>query len=691
MDTKLVSENEKSFTIKANGKDIIIAKTPGAQKLLTALKAKGAVTTPVGKIPGKAKVPGDSPKNDTVTIQASPGEGIIPREAMQSPEAAMEFVKRLFANKEAGGMKMSKGGKVGDVEDPAYMFKGGKLCYYGGGAVVDPEEAKKAAESMRKAFRKYADGGIVEDDDEDDKEEGIDEPININGTYSEGGIVKKPEDEDDDDFITSTPSIPINGTNARPKQRFPFGGVVEEEEAPPGVGAPMPSAEMAPPMPMTPTPAAPIAAAPALAGPPVGVMPSQNQVLPNGPADPTAAAVMAGMPTQMKETVTNQTHGMLGGDKKEVKKTKEELAKEVAAGGNLVAKQLDKEAAEVRRYTQEVQQKNDEFETNRIFRQTQIENKMDEVDKTRQSYLSMKVDPKHLWGDEGTGNRLMAAAGIILGGFGQAFNGKDNNALQIVDNALKRDLEIQKANIAKAGDNLDTQRNMYKDFKDKLGDEAAAEKATLATMKERYANQLDLIAKTAGSEQTRNKATQAAAQIRADAAMEMGKVGGYINTTVNQEATPKPLENAPQGVQDKYLNMIQGSKQLRSIQAQYDQMNEDGSVTPFDVRVNRVLGIVGLDDPKYTTIDAKIMAGVANLLHAKSGTGASEKEFNRMKDQYPDLTKNPETFKLFLKNEVDKADSEIADMQNSYSGYQRLPNDTRGPSKSSLGMTRSGK
>lgn len=47
------------------------------------------------KIPGKAKVAGDSPENDTVPIMASPGEVVLPRSVADDPEKAAEFVAHL--------------------------------------------------------------------------------------------------------------------------------------------------------------------------------------------------------------------------------------------------------------------------------------------------------------------------------------------------------------------------------------------------------------------------------------------------------------------------------------------------------------------------------------------------------------------------------------------------------------------
>jgi hypothetical protein len=48
-----------------------------------------------GQVPGKAKVSGDSPKNDTVSAKLSPGECVIPRSVMMhadAPKHAADYV-----------------------------------------------------------------------------------------------------------------------------------------------------------------------------------------------------------------------------------------------------------------------------------------------------------------------------------------------------------------------------------------------------------------------------------------------------------------------------------------------------------------------------------------------------------------------------------------------------------------------
>lgn len=64
-----------------------------------------------GQIPGKAKVAGDSLKNDTVPAKLSPGEMVIPRSVMQSKDpaaAAAEFVRQHMKKESGGGGDVKK-------------------------------------------------------------------------------------------------------------------------------------------------------------------------------------------------------------------------------------------------------------------------------------------------------------------------------------------------------------------------------------------------------------------------------------------------------------------------------------------------------------------------------------------------------------------------------------------------------
>ena len=70
-------------------------------------------------VPGKAKVPGDSLKNDVIDAKLSPGEGIIPRSVMNAPDApkrAAEFVRDIKANKHKAKPHMFVGGEMPELD-----------------------------------------------------------------------------------------------------------------------------------------------------------------------------------------------------------------------------------------------------------------------------------------------------------------------------------------------------------------------------------------------------------------------------------------------------------------------------------------------------------------------------------------------------------------------------------------------
>ena len=63
-----------------------------------------------GKVPGKAKVSGNSPKNDTVPTMLSPGEVVLPKTVSHDPEAAAQFVAKIMKSK-----KKKAGGKLSEA------------------------------------------------------------------------------------------------------------------------------------------------------------------------------------------------------------------------------------------------------------------------------------------------------------------------------------------------------------------------------------------------------------------------------------------------------------------------------------------------------------------------------------------------------------------------------------------------
>lgn len=568
MQVQLVSENEKSFTVKANGQQVIVAKTPGNAKLLAQLKATMG-KDPKGKVPGKAPVEGDSPQNDLVNINVSGGEGIIPRTAMQARAKALAFVNKMFDE------QASKTG--------TNLNKGGKVCYYDGGKtpVVDPDAAKIQAEAMRKAFKfgkSFAKGGIVplkskdldDDEDEGEDEKGIDEPEWINANYAHGGVVEEEDEEEEDDKPSK--SAPVTGGyfNGGKVKGYQNGGFVddEEEEASPFEpgGAP-PSPEMSNTMEYRPN----------------GVLstnvPTQNMPagVITGPIDRDQAVRNAGAtgswatPNDSIVTGTDSTTGVEGAPVADTSqlstgsapniatlnttKTEKRIADPSAVDALDESQKNSLEAArllhEVTReeararvntlnqFNTDLEVKQREHQANELKRQAAIQDKQKEVERIEQDALDVKIDGSHLWSDGG-GSRVMAGIGLILGGFGQAFNGKENPAIGVIERAIERDIQVQKANAAQKNAAASIKNNQFSRFKSVLGDEKAAEDALRATMYKDVERRLDLVA--AKSAEGKNNANLMAtkAEIQGKYAQSRAAWGGKVVTSINEQ---KPVQN----------------------------------------------------------------------------------------------------------------------------------------------------
>lgn len=97
-----------------------------------------AMASSGGKVPGKANVPGDSEKNDTVNTMLSPGEIVIPRTHSHSPEAAKEFIDKLMVKEHSDHY---------EVKDKDKNYKVAK---------------KGISEHLTQKMKKMADGGEVQ-------------------------------------------------------------------------------------------------------------------------------------------------------------------------------------------------------------------------------------------------------------------------------------------------------------------------------------------------------------------------------------------------------------------------------------------------------------------------------------------------------------------------------------------------
>lgn len=102
----------------------------------------------------------------------------------------------------------------------------------------------------------------------------------------------------------------------------------------------------------------------------------------------------------------------------------------------------------------------------------------DEIASAEQDLKSYSIDPNRAY--KSLGSQVAAAFAIALGAFAQGFTGgrTPNTALKIIEGAIARDVESQKAEMMKRKDVLKNKNNVYARMLSRFGNEVAAEKAT---------------------------------------------------------------------------------------------------------------------------------------------------------------------------------------------------------------------
>lgn len=122
-----------------------------------------------------------------------------------------------------------------------------------------------------------------------------------------------------------------------------------------------------------------------------------------------------------------------------------------------------------------------------VIRQQKIQDKITQIEDAANKVASMEVDPNKFWGDRSTGSQIMMGIGLALGSFGST---PDNKVVGLLNQAVDKDIALQKWQIANARDNLTPQFNVLNQMRNLFGDERQAEEATRIAALERIKMQV---------------------------------------------------------------------------------------------------------------------------------------------------------------------------------------------------------
>lgn len=120
---------------------------------------------------------------------------------------------------------------------------------------------------------------------------------------------------------------------------------------------------------------------------------------------------------------------------------------------------------------------------------------LDKFKSLTQQYADTKIDPHQFWASRTTGDKISASIGLALGALGP---GGVNHSVEVLNTAINRDIEAQKANLEVKGRAATNQTNLLGIMKGNYETDSTALSATRVTMKENALLQIDqMMARTA--------------------------------------------------------------------------------------------------------------------------------------------------------------------------------------------------
>lgn len=204
-------------------------------------------------------------------------------------------------------------------------------------------------------------------------------------------------------------------------------------------------------------------------------------------------------------------------------------------------------------------------------RQAKTQEAVNKLSQIQEEYAGMKVDPNRYWANRSTNGKILTAISLI---FGAAGSGTTNQAATILQNAINQDLELQKLNIDKKGNELNQQKGLLNEMRTQFGDVRAAEQATRAIMLDAAQRQMQIIGgKYRGPEQAA-KLEQAMGQLEAE---KQKAIGDFYKTVddMNYRREALALERDKMGLEFMRGNQKDIENRIVTVR---EGVNPDGTI-----------------------------------------------------------------------------------------------------------------
>lgn len=258
----------------------------------------------------------------------------------------------------------------------------------------------------------------------------------------------------------------------------------------------------------------------------------------------------------------------------------------LAQSGSQQGALLDQEANQVQNYQKQLaganapvgssidaaQKQLADLQQQQVQREAEFKAKDDEYQK---QVAAKNIDPNRVYKNMDTGSRIQAGIAMILGGFGSAFTGK-NVAIDMMDNAVNKDIEAQKNDQEKS-------MNLWKMNRQAYGDDMQANLATRNQILSGVQLQVKKAASSANTIDGQMRMTQLLNQIQQEKIQNNRQQALLSAPSANQAGQPAGTANLIQADPLKLVaNMVPAAHQKDAIKEISDAQHVAQNKTQMD-------------------------------------------------------------------------------------------------------------
>jgi hypothetical protein len=308
---------------------------------------------------------------------------------------------------------------------------------------------------------------------------------------------------------------------------------------------------------------------------------------PVAPVTPPAAPMPATIPiTRAQETTTETTTG--GKDTSVLNPGIAAKKKAIGAQSNVTAKEREAQseaAADIKKLNTTFQEQQKELTADKDLN---LYAAQQEKDALAQDVGKYQYDQNRFYKNMSTGQQVLAGLGVALSALGSGFTGKQNQALEIINQGVERDLKQQSMEYDKLKDKAAYANTAYGQLRQIYGDKEEADRKFYELSKQNILQKADAKIATMYPEKTEAEKQG----LLAEMSLRLGE------TKLNAQGTKSTTKGSVTNKEDKVTGfgtnkdrldaVDQASKnpdiaKFKEIQAGYNYLKDKKTLTPFEL------------------------------------------------------------------------------------------------------------